>query len=47
MGPYEDEILFKVAKDPTIRRNLKKHFSKVGITENLNKFEMKSELTEE
>ena len=46
MGEVMDQILNKVAKDPTIRRNLKKHQS-AGVQENLNKFEIKSELTEE
>lgn len=46
MGDATETILDKVSKDPTIRRNLKKH-KQAGFNESLNKFEMKSELTEE
>ena len=47
MGSSVDIILEKVAKDPTIRRNLQKHRTRNEFDEKLEKFELKSELTEE
>ena len=46
MGDEVDRILEKVSKDPTIRRNLKKHKA-AGVKENIGKFALKSELTDE